>query len=696
MPMQDQFIPWIYIALAIFALIGLVELILALRALLLEQREGLLPSFTRAAIISLTTTLLLAIAFWAFVTSPIVNPGGNTQPNIATPTSPPADPQESSLRSQLETLDIQISDLQAQTEAKRQEAQDIQLRLGMSPQNPVGQVNNTILALILATLLVVAGTASLFLIGDRQNLLPEDWLPSIWRRSEKQAAARRAAIEKLDHLAKMIQDEQYEAGLQLAETIDRDKLSSLDAIDLLYLKSYCTIQLLLSDWLVVADAKKVSLSGKKREELTDQVIKDLGIVLDKAPRMAEAEYLLAIALARKQEYEAALERFERAETNLNSKELNFKHMKSFCMLHIAEALLRKANSEGADELFDKVVSIGVMADKVPGILVENRLINVVENFKRNELSQARKGLETVQQVKGLTEENKKSIEVITEAMEILFLFTEKRAAETLRSTEAFLKKWSPKELPEPDDQTADEYMFKMFEEQDLSISPEIYRAFYFLEAVVMIQLKAASGTQLSKEEAHKVARSLLRALQFDPREREALAALGALSFWFMPEKRSKALEWMEAARSMGVESDYLRRLLERHRDLEIERKNILDRFMTLSARYLADASVNTNIREALIEEMGLFQEFRPILLDLGDIGASEEKSPTLQSLLNRTKYLQELIVDLNRNQMEQPSDRFRSIQDRYISLVREIEVSRGQLERLEQQIMEEIGKQLLQ
>jgi tetratricopeptide (TPR) repeat protein len=430
--------------------------------------------------------------------------------------------------------------------------------------------------------------------------------------------------------------------------------------------------------------------------LLSEVIEDLSEVLEKAPRMAEAQYLYGVVLTIKNECDRALELFNLAQKRLSDDEADFKHFKSFCLLKLAGNLLQKADHEGANKLFDEVVSLEVLKDRIPGVMVESRLLEVMESYRERRFEEAQKGLKSISQVEGLTAGQKKAIDVIIGSMEIMFLFTERRIDETLKNTAVFLEKWTPKGIPGPDEQTADEFLFRVVNEDELPFPASIFRSFYFLQAVVMLQLKEMKSKSLSKGETEELALPLLRALQFEPRNRDILACLGVLYFWFLPHKREKALEWLEAADNMGIEDDYIRDLLEKYRSMETERKHILERFMSLTAQFLADGSVNANIKQALAEELGQFHEFRPLLIELEDLGEIQQKSPTLQSLMNRTEYLYQLSKDITQSQVIAEKKQILSISQEYARLVKVVQSASMQIEELEKQIMKEIAKQVLQ
>ena len=88
----------------------------------------------------------------------------------------------------------------------------------------------------------------------------------------------------------------------------------------------------------------------------------------------------------------------------------------------------------------------------------------MQNYSDGRIEEARSSLRAIKEVEGLSTENLKSIEIITEAIEILFLFSEENSMNTLNATKALLDKLTPEKLPQPDDQTADEFMFRVFEE----------------------------------------------------------------------------------------------------------------------------------------------------------------------------------------------------------------------------------------
>src|SRR4051812_16190389 len=136
-----------------------------------------------------------------------------------------------------------------------------------------------------------------------------------------------------------------------------------------------------------------------------------------------------------------------------------------------------------------------------------------------------------------------------------------------------------------------------------------------------------------------MARWLLLGLMFELRQRDLLAALGGIYFWFVPEMHDRALRWLESAIDLGVDSRVARRIVERERRTAQEARHALDWFRSASSRFLQDPTLHTEVREALIEEMSRFQEFRSLLQEYVQGPASEAREPTLRVLRERAAYL---------------------------------------------------------
>ena len=123
---------------------------------------------------------------------------------------------------------------------------------------------------------------------------------------------------------------------------------------------------------------------------------------------------------------------------------------------------------------------------------------------------------------------------------------------------------------------------------------------------------------------------------------------GGLYYWFRPEKRVEAREWLEAAVTMGARSQIIRLILERDRLVEMDRRKALDWFRSASARILRDPTVSGEMRRALVEELGRFQEFQPMLIDLQAKPEQAPEEPTIDMLRERARYLSQLVANVAR------------------------------------------------
>ncbi len=742
--------------LLLFALIGIAQFGFALRTFVMEKREGMALSSKRLITVSVTSGLLVLTAVFSLTAKSLLPaaPSGILLPGVTkdVPAGASLESDRSGklwakltgLKNEIKHLGETVGQFKSEIKVvgpakelaikseipKLEKAVDqlkttvkkISEELGAFPKKTAEPIKkpdkpemikdtqprkqrtpgNTLLnwLLLISALMMLSGTLSLFLIGDRRNLFISKRPRPITTPRKNKPDPREIPskpLEPLDRLARLIDKEQYEAALDLAKEIEKSKLKELDRMDFSYLKSFCIVMILMPYYLEVTKGTSnlPPLSPERKEALVSEAVEELSEMRARAPRNAEAQYLLGIVLTFKKKYREALELFNKAQNRLRGEE-SLKYIKSLCLLTLAGDLLSKADQEGANKLFDEVVSLKVLKDRIPGVFVANRLLNIMKSYKESRFEEARQGLVSIAKIEGVNSDQKKAIEIILGALEIMILFTEKSIKKTVKNTANFLEKWTPADLPEPGDQTADEILSPVAGKDDLPFPVSIFRAFYFLQAVVMLQLREMKNKAPGKEETQELALPLLRALQFEPRDRELLACLGALYVLFLPDKREKALEWLDAADIMGIESEYIRSLLEKYRSIEVERKHILERFRTLTTRFLADGSVNADIKRELAKELGQFHEFRPILIELGDLGEIQQKSPTLQSLLNRAQYLCQLSKDLSQSEIIAGKKQILSISREYDGLVKVIQSVSTKLEAFEKQLMKEIGKQVLQ
>jgi hypothetical protein len=259
----------------------------------------------------------------------------------------------------------------------------------------------------------------------------------------------------------------------------------------------------------------------------------------------------------------------------------------------------------------------------------------------------------------------------------------------------FLDSHLPANLPEPDEGIADEYLDTPLAGVELQLAAEVYLAFLFLKAEVAARMAARQGAGLSAAQVAEVARPLFRALQFELRQRDVLAVLGGLYYWFVPEKRRKALDWLEAAIDMGADSRVARRILERSRQVEMENREALEWFRSTAVRFLHDPTVRSHVRQALVEELGRFQGFQALLLDLDPKIDLEQREPTLSLLRERASYLDKMVADLAARKADAVTPQLGRLRQDYAQLIATVDASTHQMADIEKQLMQEIGKTVL-
>ena len=706
------------IALLVLALLGLIISALAVKGFLVEFRQGLAISKKRLIVTASCGMILLLLAIGGifFVGNETKKTEEKTEALTEDKKKLPPKINKDSLNKELKLAQGSLKEIVqklAPFKPLNQKKTDLEVRidninkqlnpaLSNKPKPPepptlsnfIPGLNRKFLCLGFALFFFLLSLCTLFLVGDFRSIFSKKWFNLFNKKEEKISKKEQVASQKLEEMAAAIQKETYEGALQIAQEIDTTKLERLDEIDFFYLKNYCQVQILLANSYTKKEAP-TPLTSERRRELIEATENSLIHLLEEAPRMEEAKYLLAIVYTLNEKYDLALPLFQEAEKKINIKEVDFKFMKSYCLLHLAKEKLNQADSAGADEFFKQVLDIGVMEDRVPSVLIKNRLNKVMTAYRERDFVTARENLRAIQ-TQQLSEERQETVTTISEAIEILLLHTENKVRDTFNQTETFLTQRLPAILPIPDDQAADEYIFKSFEEDDLPISSQLFRAFFFLQAFSLLQLKIREYNTLSAKESEDIGYYLLRALQFDLRNREVLGALGVLYFWFNPSKREKALNWMEISTNLGTENQYLLELVERYHNVEVNRQRLLAQFKDLSIKYFTNSTVSKQLKEELLLELGQFQEFKPVLMELDEISQEEAKSPTVATLLSRSQYLNVLTAEITKNKpFFKDIKKVQSFYMEYGQLVANLEGMANKIEEIEQDIMKEIGRVVL-
>ena len=657
------------IPLFVLAAIAALLLALSVRAFLVEREEGLPRSTKRVAVAGVLAAALTGIAVFAALPS-----GSDNGPSTST-----LDPALAEVKQQIDEKQAKLDSLRESERALRDEISALEKKgpgLGHAATAQETEENvegRRAAAMQVGALVLVVGLGSMLFLGDPRTLL-------LRRKRARSDEGRRAP---LDALAQAAHDGAYEEGIRAAETIEEAALDALDLIDFLFLRAYCRAQ-------HASTSKDATVS---KRALYESAVKDGERLVELAPNMGEAHYLLASARHALQENGKAAESIARAEALLGAPAgLPFVEARSVCLLRHGEKLLGEADTAGAKRCFDEVARLGVLAKEVPFTMITQRLIEVQRDVAAGKLEEAAEGIARVREIHGLDDARRLYAEVSCAAYELLILHRRGEHVRVVSETEKFLAGWLPKDLPAADEQAADEYLFPAVAKESLKLPAELMRGLFFLEAVgrVRIATKLPAG-----DEVTALARPLLRALQFEPRHREVLASLGALYVFCKPEARAKGMEWLDAAIAMGAKSPIARRWLERERTRELERATLLDRFRAAASRFLSDGMVDPRVREALLEELGRFQDFRPLLLELREGHAEDpiiNQPPTVAALRERALYIQDVAAQALARESGERAAALGQVKTEYGTLVEVLERSSTRMSELEKRVMEEVGR----
>ncbi len=665
----------------ILAVVGLVPAIVATRAYLLEKREGLPRSTLRCAVAIAMALGLFGVAAYAQLA------GSPKPPEAVKPVEHDAATKEkiAALKQEVARLSEELSKRNAELE--KLDPTVIPPTVEAPPQWP----------LMVAFSLVLFAVGALAL-GDLQTLLPKK------RKKAEESVAEQVpgqpqALDKpepatITNLTAHAFAGRFKAGIAMAARMSIEQLHKLEQLDFLYLRAFCHL-------MAVAKPEGDAVLGS--QERTDKLAvaqKDCESLLGLAPHMAEAKYLLGLVKARANDWQAALDTLRDANTAdiANIDQIPVKENESACLLALAEQKLAAADNEGATRMFDEVTKIGVLAGQIPVAMVTHRILAVREAIKQNKLSEAADGIARIREVTGLEDEAQRASSAACDVYDVAIQYKAGELDKSLAATRAFFGRWLPAQLPDVEDQAADEFLLPAIDKTTLPLPAELYRALFFLEAVVRIDLASRKGSALSDEDVEMLGALLLRALQFQPRHRDVLAALGALYLAYKKERTEKALAWLDAAITMGVRSPRARALLAEARRAEQERKELLAMFRSASARFLSDPAVGIQVRKALIEELGRFDEFRPVVLDLQDSGALEAPPAgeiTVSALRERAAFVGGIASEVVRRADPAAVSKLSEIHRELTALANNVDTSATRIAALERAVMEQLGKVVL-
>lgn len=677
--------------------------VLATSAHRIETECGLPTSPGRliaAGALALMLSTLTIGATLLRVTGPMVARAPQ-KPQPGPPASlPPNDPRFVKLAGERDTVDKQLDDLKTKSDALEAKRRSITARIrslgaanptqsaaDASPAPPAApwfDVGST--AAYAAPALLLIGLALMVFLGDPRNLVPQ--LGGSKLRSHR----RLKAIAELDRLVEQMQKERYLEAILMARELDERALDRLDALDLLYFKGYCAVQLTFGGHL--RDKKDVPLSVNANDLLA-QGIRDLESLLAEAPNHAEAAYVLALARSYNRNFVEALRLFEQVVAALPGSDLPLAHNRSVCLMNLAEQQLGEGNVAGADERFRAVDALKVMADKIPTSWVKVRFQNVRQSLRADNFSKASAEIASLRQTERLDEAQHKTVSLICAAFETLIPLRQANDERAVEQIEAFLRQYLPAELNQVGDEIADEHVDTPVDRLELPLARDVYRALLFTLSAARARLLGRRGRAPSAAEVNSLVEPLLCAFQFQLRQRDLLAALGGLYYWFHRDERLRALEWIRSALDMGATSLVARRILERDRLLELQQRETLAWFRSKSARFLRDPTLKRQVRDALVEELGRFQQYQPLLLDLEASPSDEPSEPTVATLRDRAKYIGELAAYMLQHPGRSDLSRLTALRAEYARVVQALEDSSTKLSVLEKDVVMEVSKVVL-
>jgi tetratricopeptide (TPR) repeat protein len=558
--------------------------------------------------------------------------------------------------------------------AQLQQLEPSQVIIVTSPRQPQGRLSSAVTGVV-GIMVVLAGTVILLISGPIRTLLPSRL--SMIGRSSSQAKA----INDLLRMEAAVYHERYEECIRIADDIVEQHLNDIDNIDYLYLRGYCLLQ------AAGSNADDIRKSDRLR-----QAIRDLEAAVEAAPKRGDALYVLAIAYGQVDKAAQAIEMFDRAEPLLKDFNLPFEHNRSVSCLRAAEDCLGMGQNHEAEAFFKRVSS--EQHKSIAGSRLKIGILSFRQAIGTGDTDRAREIIASLKELAGGSGDKDASVDILATSLDVRIALRDQRYDIALTQTDAFLDKHMPKDVPAPTDDAAED-IFPAIPSDLLPLGGrDVYRGFLFVRAVALAHTAAAARGSITELQVTKLAEPLLKALQIDPRHPEVLAALGGLYYWFRKPLRPTAVEWLEAALKQGVRGVWARQIVERDHLIEVERREALDWFRSSSARFLRDPSLAGDVRKALVAEIGRFQEFEPMLIDLASKPEFEPEEPTLAALQERGRYLARLVAHFEQRKDTARHKRLAEVQAAYSTAILTIESQSEQINKLEQSIFRELSYSL--
>lgn len=671
----------------VWALIAL-QFALAFSAYRIERREGMAVSnqrlFTSGGILAAATVVLVVTSILPRLGGPAPAPTPEMQ-NAAGVDAVKVKELQAEIDANQRQIDTASNELKAAQErmAKFEETRLVldarmrELRHESGLLNTLTDWTQTLNAasadgIILGILgiLLLAAVANLLLAGPVQTVFP--WLSQFAggsKDAEKQIAA-------LDALATLVADGNYAEALAQAKQIQDKKLPAFELLDFLFLRGFAAVQ--------HAAFPPVPHSAEEFKALLKQAVEDLEFVIGEAPLRHEAVYTLAVAQGLAENYSAALASFEAAEAKLAADKLPFEHNKSVCLLRLAEAALSTGDTGKAEACYARVAGLPAFQGLIAHSRITIAMIELQTAVKKGDLAGASAIVTKISGFEHVDADQKQQIAVIRAALLARIALKQNDPARALAISANFLVDHLPLELPTPNDSIVDE-AFSPILDADLPFARDVFVEFCFIQAVALAQLEAKNRASLTETQVATLAAPLLRGLQLLPRHRYFLGAVGGLYYWFKRDERHRAREWLEAASLQGV-GGLVQSILDLDRRTAMQQREALDIFRSMSMRVLRDPAVAAEARRALAEELGRFQEFQPLLIDLQTRPEFDPEEPTIKMIRERGRYLAEVAANAARAGSSECGQQLAQIQNEYAACLSKLEQSSETLAALEKRV----------
>lgn len=657
---------WLFWALIVL------QTALALYGYAVERREGLAISrarlFGALGVFAVATALVLVMVLTLDISGPVARPAAGMNQATA----------------------AKLNEMQAQIEAKQHELEGIEkalqvlqeqkARLQGEPSADSGKSSRVLHwigeiftpganagTIGVLGVLLAAGLANLLLAGRVQTMFPR-----LSQLSGKKESARKLT-EALDLMAAQINEKKYSEALEQSAQIQEKKLPPFELLDFLFLRAFASVQLVAFS--------RASRGAEENAKLLKQSIEDLEFVAEEAPRRYEAVYTLAVAHGLAESYAAALELFENTEENLATDKLPFEHNKSVCLLRLAELSLAAGDTAKAEAYYARVAGLAAFQGLIAHSRIAIAMIDLQTAVKREDFEGASAIVAKIEAFEHVDADQRAQIGVIRDALFARIALRQNDPRRALAISAKFLSDHLPSGLPAPADDVIDE-AFSPILDADLPFSRDVFLGFCFVKAVSQAQLAAKSRTPLSEAQVAELAAPLLRGLQLVPRHRYFLGAIGGLYYWFKPGERQRARNWLEAASLQGVDG-LVRAILELDRRTAMQQREALDLFRSVSARILRDPAVAAEARRVLAEELGRFQEFQPLLIDLQSRPELEPEEPAIETIRERARYLADVAANFARVCPSERAGQLAQIQAEYAACLSKLEHASESLAALE-------------